>query len=281
MDKEILKQHFAKIGAILEIEVAPTGRRFQQYRPGFDFLMVDFWLDIIRHKRNELFKLTIREDVQDDLAFLAIDIQPEQRHLLLLLRRLAVDADRRKEKFLCGHDERHWFVATVPDASGVTNVAAAMEALKPEAAIQLQRRYGVKPKNRNRRRNAGFIRQGEWFFLPRPEFELTNPHLILRNEPIRRGRSKPHIVEQLYRTGGVTVYVNFRYPNGLTEDQYRQLIKRDPSARKLNWQVMRRNPRVYARGKVRHPDHKTIVLPFWHQVDLSGESITLNVTFLD
>ena len=37
-----------------------------------------------------------------------------------------------KQKFLCGHDERHWFVAAVPeDARGVTGVVAAKAALQP------------------------------------------------------------------------------------------------------------------------------------------------------
>jgi len=39
-------------------------------------------------------------------------------------------------KFLCGHDERHWFVAAVP-GRGVSNVRTAMEALKP-AAVRLE-----------------------------------------------------------------------------------------------------------------------------------------------
>ncbi len=44
---------------------------------------------------------------------------------------------------------------------------------------------------------------------------------------------------------------------------------------------MRRNPLVYARGKVRHPDHATISLPFWHVVVMSQEQRALNVAFLD
>ena len=88
-------------------------------------------------------------------------------------------------------------------------------------------------------------------------------------------------MEQLYRVGGVTVYVSSKYPSGLTEGQYRQLMQHDRAAQKLTWRVMRRDPQVYAKGKIRHPDHKTIGLPFWHQVAMNIENRVDNVVFLD
>ena len=42
-----------------------------------------------------------------------------------------------------------------------------------------------------------------------------------------------------------------------------------------------RNPDVYVRGYVRHPDHATIVLRDWHRVHLNAEFTTGNVTFYD
>jgi hypothetical protein len=277
MSLEILKRHFAKMGAALEVQVVPAAnRQFRQTRWQSRAFQPDYLFDVTN---DEGFILTLREDALGKLEFLVVDLQPQQRHLLLLLKRLEADAERHKEKFLCGHDERHWFIAPVSDS--LANVKQAFEALKPVAALQSQLRSGVKPKDWNKRRNAGFIRQGEWFFLPRPEFQPDNPLAILRNEPIRRSGSKPHIVEQLYRLGGVTVYVSSKYRNGLTEAQYRHLLQRDRSAQKLSWQVMRRDPQVYAKGKVRHPDHKTITLPFWHRVAMNEESRVENVVFLD
>ena len=44
-----------------------------------------------------------------------VDVRPELRHLLLL----GIDNDRRKNKFLCGHEERDWFVPGVPNDRGV------------------------------------------------------------------------------------------------------------------------------------------------------------------
>ncbi len=111
-----------------------------------------------------------------------------------------------------------------------------------------------------------------------------NEKLILRNEPLRRGAGKPHIVEQLYRTGGEVVYVCGTHPNGLTESPYRKLIQRNPEASAWGWTAMRRNMRVYARGKVRHPDHATISLPVWHRVLMNTENETdamRNVVFID
>src|SRR5438132_1531801 len=80
-----------------------------------------------------------------------------------------------------------------------------------------QRRRHVRRKNWHDRKNEGFIRQGEWFFLPRPDFEPPSASLVLHNEPIRRPGGTPHVVEQLYRHGGTVVYVHPKYPGGLSE----------------------------------------------------------------
>ena len=47
---------------------------------------------------------------------------------------------------------------------------------------------------------------------------------------------------------------------------------------------MRRNPKVYVRGRVRHPDHKTVMLDGWHEVLSNTENLShamRNVAFLD
>ena len=46
-------------------------------------------------------------------------------------------------------------------------------------------------------------------------------------------------------------------------------------------QIADRYSRVIAEGKIRHPDHKTIVLPFWHRVAMNIENRVENVVFLD
>src|SRR5436190_1258442 len=119
-----------------------------------------------------------------------VDVNRTDRHLLLLVR----DGEE-KSKFLCGHDERHWFVAAVPeDARGVTGVVAAKAALQPALVRTAVGR--ARPKNPFRRRNAAYIRQGEWFFVPALELDPP-PALVLRNEPLSRGRGTAHLIELL------------------------------------------------------------------------------------
>lgn len=205
------------------------------------------------------------------------DVQARQRHLLLMVR---TPGERQADRFLCGHDERSWFVAAVP---GGGTVRQAFEALKPPEVRAAQERVELKTGHRNRRHNEAFIRQGEWFFLPEPRMQVSD-WLILRNEPLRRGAGKPHMAEQLFRTGGRTVYVCSRFPNGLTEAEHRRLLESNPGAAKFNWTVMRRDAGVYVRGRVRHSDHKTIVLGCWHRVLPNTETQTramANVAFLD
>jgi hypothetical protein len=103
-----------------------------------------------------------------------------------------------KSKFLCGHDERHWFVAAIPEAAPVGTVRQAKEALKPKEVQD--RQAGVSTKDRNRRKNKAYIRQGEWFFLP-ANIEEPDPKFVIKHEPLSRGRgSKPHTVEFCYRS---------------------------------------------------------------------------------
>jgi hypothetical protein len=62
------------------------------------------------------------------------------------------------------------------------------------------------------------------------------------------------------------------------------ILQRNPDAARWGWQVMRRNPGVYARGNVRHSDHATITLPFWHRVIMNTETQSrtmANVAFVD
>lgn len=186
-----------------------------------------------------------------------LDLRPEDRHLLLLTRQ-----GGEKARFLCGHDERHYFVAAVPEA--VSTVERAKEALQPpEARAPLPR------KERNRRRTSAYARQGEWFFVPDPSFEpLGIP--IHRREPIRRGNGSPHVCEELCRTGGETVYRHFVYaPDGLTEPEYRRVSARTGHR---GWTPMRRNATVHVRGTVSHPDHATVRLRGWHRVLPNTES---------
>ena len=234
-------------------------------------------IDIGNDTEGEFFDISVERPVLADTRVL--DVQPSLRHLLLMS-----DQNDGKHKFLCGHDERHWFVAAVPERAAVSTVKTAFEALKPPAVRSLENRLGVKPRKRNRRRNEAFVRQGEWFFVPVENPGLVDERWVLRNEPIARAGGKPHICEELVRQGGQLVYVSSQHPNGLTEGQRRRLISRKPELRHLHWVAQRRNPSVFVRGRVRHPDHKTIILNGWHQVMMNTENESLEmrlVAFID
>jgi hypothetical protein len=127
------------------------------------------------------------------------------------------------------------------------------------------------------------VRQGEWFFLPEPDVQLAE-WLILRHEPLTRGAgSKPHVCDEMVRTGGEIVWVHPVYaPRGTTPERYGKLAGYQRA--QTNWQQMRRNAAVFVRGRVRHADHKTIRLPGWHRVLMNTESeapAAHRVVFLD
>ena len=270
MDEFSLKRQFESIGASLKFQTLPQLARNRQGR------VLTYLLNVEAGPQGEVFTFACRPTAREKLVVQAIDIRPREEHLLLLVRLL-----EQKDRFLCGHDERHWFVAGLPENGTIRNVLDALEALKPAGVLASLQQERVPRKYTNRRRNRGFYRQGEWFFVPRPDFVPEHAAWILHNEPIRRGRSKPHFVEELCRLGGETVYVCEAYPNGLTEDEYRQMLGRKPHAKAWVWRTMRRNMRVFARGRVRHPDHKTLFLPGWYEVLVSPERTDERVAFLD
>lgn len=267
MNTTLLNNKFARIGARVKFQNLKQNRSQPQE--------TSISLDIGTDRRGEFFEVKQRAPVE----FQVLDLQPDDRHLLLMVR-----DDEDKSKFLCGHDERHWFVAGIPEAASVGNVVQAKEALKPRAVRMAQSIRRVKSKARNRRKNAAFVRQGEWFFLPQEGMQIPD-ELVLRNEPLRRDNgSKPHWAQFCYRRGGETVYVNDRIPDGISEARYRRILTRNKKARKWNWRPMQRNPVVYVKGRIQHPDHKVLKLKCWHRVIMNTEhesDAMSSVAFLD
>jgi hypothetical protein len=276
MNTQPIESGFAQMGARVKVREIPS-RWTQGDRSWIS--PQDYSLDIHRDGKGEFFELRVPTHLSDTLDVTVMQSEPKQRHLLLFVRK---PGDKPQlDRFLCGHDEREWFIAAVP--GGASSVRQAMDALQPVPVRQALASHKVSTNKRYSRKNRAFRRQGEWFFVPEPTF-VVDPKLVLRNEPLRRGAGKPHMVEQLFRTGGETVYVSSRHPNGLLPEEYKRLMKSDPSAARWDWRMMRRDMGVYARGAVSHADHATITLPFWHRVMMNTEtqSRTMrNVAFLD
>jgi len=196
----VLERAFARMGA--RVEFAQVNRRS---RFSGRIASEDLALDVRRDQHGEYFQISRAPASTTELVVL--DVQPIDRHLLLLSR-----SGAEKHRFLLGHDERHWFVAGIPETAPVSRVRDAKQALKPDLVQSSER--GLRAKYRDRRSNAARIRQGEWFFVPAPDAQVEK-FLVLRNEPIARGGGKPHVCEELYRFGGETVYVSPGAQNGL------------------------------------------------------------------
>lgn len=240
-------------------------------------------LNVLNDKEGEYF------DIQTADAELAVlNIDKPGRHLLIQTRQPGGNGEAEKggerfttQKFLCGHDERHWFVATVD--SGAGTVAKAKLALKPEVVRHEEGRKGVSRGKRNRRHNKASRRQGEWFFVPQPGFQPPEKAIILHHEPFTRaGGGKAHYAEYAYRSGGESVWVSSSYPSGITDKAYNKLLKEEPdTVKNERWQNMRRNAAMYVKGKISHPDHKTLELGDWCIVVMNTEQRSGNVAFLD
>ncbi len=271
---EYIEKAFESIGSRVKIgEIAQKSNRLRSIANRANSSRnAPFVVNIDRDGNGEYFKI----DTNGAVEFHVLGLDKSNHHLLLFAR----DNENAKYRFLCGLDEKGWFAAAVPEA--VSNIPAAMEALKPPQIVNAQKH--IRRKHKNKRKNSAFLRQGEWFFIPAPDVS-ADLMLIIKNEPIRRGRGSAHMVEEIYRTGGETVYVCSKYPNGIDAIKYQKIMKNNPKARSWGWRLMRRNMNVYGRGKVSHRDHKTIVLKGWHAIVPNRESdawfIEETLQFLD
>ena len=258
MSTDMLERRFATIGA--RVKIVGNGRGEPR-------------IDVRSDRRGEFFELRFAGR-GNEVDLEVIDVARAERHLLLLTR----DGEE-KSKFLCGHDERHWFVAAIPEsARAVTGVRSAKTALQPplvRAAIER-----VRPKDAFRRRSSAYVRQGEWFFVPAPGVEPPVT-LVLFDEPLTRGRGKAHVMQFAYRCGRELVWVSRRHPRGISDAHYRRLSDEE---RRGPWSQMVRDSEVFAKGAIRHRDHTTVVLRGWHRVAMNTEQASpamRHVAFLD
>ena len=203
-----------------------------------------------------------------------IDVAPADRHLVLLVR-----GEGEKSKFLCGHDERHWFVAAIPEgARGVTGVETAKAALQPPVG-RAPRVSGFRASIASIAGRPSSCARASGSSCPNRTC-WAEETVILRNEPLARAGGTPHVLREAFRRGGRTVYVSGA--RVLDVDAYQRLTPKDRRGR--TWRAMTRDPELFARGTVRHPDHATITLKGWHRVVMNTEkraSAMRHVAFLD
>jgi hypothetical protein len=262
MDTQLIKKKFQQIGS--DVEFSDVGA----FRGN-----IPIEVNVKTNKGKEIFDIATNSD---DMDVSVLDIDQKDRHLLMLIKRPVVNRIGKtmfwdKFKILCGHDERHYFSAGIPESSGVSTIMQAKEALLPEKFLEIHKQKG-KRKNRLKRKNEVAHRQGEWIFI-KSTFEPSEDERIRMKEPISRGGgSKPHICEEVCNIGGITVWVNNRFaPNGVSAKQMEMLMKKH-GLNSHDFNQRTTEGTVYARGYVRHSDHKTINLPGWHEVLMNREN---------
>src|SRR5262249_16349247 len=112
-----LEEKFLQMGARLKVRLRARNG-FAEHRAAGSGLPII--LDVGRDDKGEFFELTFLSKAMARLD--VVDLRPANRHLLLMAENAG-----EKHKFLCGRDERHWFVAAIPeDAPGVGTVRTAM-----------------------------------------------------------------------------------------------------------------------------------------------------------
>lgn len=283
MEQTIVQRKFDEIGA--RVKFVPFNR-FNRVTQGSNVSRVDIRND----KEGEHFQFEVLGQPEIQILQTAKD----DKHLLLQIKGISlqktVKGDKLlpfTQKLLCGHDEKHWFVAGIPQGIPVSTVTQAKQALKPNEILQ-QERGNIKTKEsqkRHRKLKDGrkIHRQGEFMFIPKPDFQPPKGNLtkIWHNEPMSRG-GKAHMAENLYRYGGTSVYVGPAHRNGLTESEFKKI---DPKERRY-YQLRVRDPIVHVCGKIRHPDHKVLDLgSIWHLVTLNTENkaqfFAQTVAFID
>lgn len=270
MNTHKLDNHFKKIGA--SVTVRQRARRMFRNTLGYS---IDVKTD---KKHREYFDIETDRTVNISV----LDVKPEDKHLLIMVKSSDLEGLQTR-KFLCGHDERHYFVAGVNERA--RDVMDAKRLLQPTPVREMADTLPLH--ERFTRNNEKFKRQGEWFFVPVDK--NIDMKTVLENEPIQRGRSKPHMCQYLYREGGTMVMVHRIYaPNGIIRKEYDHRLKEAQNRGgkiALNWATgwteRMRDPVAYAKGSIRHPDHATIVLRGWHRVFLSEEVTSTAMAFLD
>src|SRR5437870_1731324 len=102
MNAEHLSKHFAAMGARFKINTITVDR----------WRDTSYAVDIQRDRCGEFFELRIPANLTNSLDASVAQVEATDRHLLLFVRQ--ANRANRLDRFLCGHDERAWFVAAVP-----------------------------------------------------------------------------------------------------------------------------------------------------------------------
>jgi hypothetical protein len=149
--------------------------------------------------------------------------------------------------FLMGVDERQLFIAQTQGA--VTTVAEARKSL----GRSVQFAEGKK--------NTSPDRQGEWFFVETTEAE---------RKAIENGIKSGETI--IHKKMAIGQAFNRRGGNPHTADEIAVVARIEPQL--AHGHPVRSRASVYVRGKIRHPDHKTVKFTHWRKVIANSEGAT-------
>src|SRR5437867_3422093 len=150
-----MENKFNEMGARVHVSLATLSRKERRqwngrttlFRPRLQPIRVD----VKRDEHGDFFDVQHTREVKVRV----LDVRPGDRHLLLMARQPASRfEDSTVSRFLCGHDERAWFVAAIPESAEAETVDQAKDALKPEAVWEAMRELGVPMARRDQRRTA-------------------------------------------------------------------------------------------------------------------------------
>jgi len=270
-----LQKAFKDIGVKFHKKVNSPIRRFSGQNLPDDSIRLDTSGD----KRSP-FVLRLGKDADGEIKLLNVDTS---QHGVLL----QIQQENVKVNFLCGLDEfDKTFIARVPN-QGITTVANAKDALKPPEVLDAERstpRMGKK-KNKHKRRNSAWLRQGEWFFIPMPKYEPGDSAILRKNAPLMVAGNRAHKAELVADTAGESRYISIMDARrSLSKKGYERLMKEN-SKEQYKWEMRSESSSIYVKGRITAPDHKTLVLNIWHRAvpnrELSRTSGRIATTFYD
>ena len=165
MNAKQIESKFAVMGARMKVRDIPSRWR-QGARTWVD--PTGIAMDIRRDGAGQFFELRVPTHLRDALDVSVMQSVPKERHLLLAVSKTGEQPQL--DRFLCGHDEREWFVAAVP--GGASSVRQAMEALQPPDVRAALTRNHVSSRKRYARKNRALSPSGR---------------MVLRARTVRRG----------------------------------------------------------------------------------------------
>ncbi len=222
---------------------------------------------VSRNRRG--FRISIREDrkkhascfdlhVWDGTRIYVQDVSPKDHALLLKVNWTKERGRYIHEDFLCGRDDHGWYVTALKGHTA-HSVEEAFESLRPAEIRSALRTENVPRSKWNKHRNKAFLRQGEWFFIPMPpDFK---PKGVVRKKEHLGVRGKPHIADFVC-SEGVVRYRHNRFLNLFTREEVAKLEKEGETGFRPVFIVQE----TFAKGRVVHPDHRTVILDGWHRV---------------